>query len=130
MRTKKTKQKLIRNPKKNALKKGAKQPSKKPVHAKTFAATLGTDEPDCLSMDDAIAAVRACAKKVNPSTGDNIKMNTQLSLLFPGDQDQIACKRFLACIEKNTGFDLDPDNFCDGTLGDVAKALTCDGDAE
>ena len=114
-------------PKKKAGTKAPKPTTGKPGPKKRVAAALAADEPECLSMDDAIARVRACAKKINSGLGDNIKMNTQVSMAFPGDSDQIACKRFLACINDKTGFDLDPDDFCGGTLGDVAKALTCDG---
>lgn len=126
------KPKLVGKPKKPAGKPKKKTGTKAPKPASgkpgpRKAAALAANEPDCLSMDDAIAKVRACAKKINSGLGDNIKMDTQIGMAFPGDDDQIACKRFLACIKDKTGFDLDPDDFCGGTLGDVAKALTCDG---
>lgn len=85
-----------------------------------------SDEPECLSIDDAIDAVRSCLQKIVGGGAGNILMDTKISDILPGDSDQIGLRRLLACIRSTTKFNLNPDELADGSLQDIADKLTCD----
>jgi len=95
----------------------------------TFMASVakgGADvaEPECLDMSDAIRIVRECLKEItgNPSMG-NVDMGVRIADLLPAP---VEVRRFLDCIKKKTGFELDPGDFGDdATLQSVADKLAC-----
>lgn len=82
-------------------------------------------KPDCLTMDDAIIAVRECLKNLIGGAADHLKLSTGISDAFPGDPDLALLRSLLNCLKHRTKFDLKADDFADGSFQDIADKLAC-----
>jgi hypothetical protein len=83
-------------------------------------------QPDCLSIDDAIAAVRACLKDLIGNAADTIDLQTSISIGLP-DADDGALQALLGCIKKKTGWELDPRDFSGGSFQGIVDKISCVG---
>jgi hypothetical protein len=116
-----TKKKAIKKAGKKTPKKG--DTGKKPKGGRSFAVAAAPGA-DCLSMDDAISIVRDCLSELIGDAAEDIDFDTSISTVLPGN-NQGSLQSLFACIKQKTKWKLDPRDFGDASLQDIADKLAC-----
>lgn len=83
------------------------------------------NDPDCLSEDDAIAAVLKCLGEILGRDASDVDVSTPIGDLLPDTGGQPGLRRLLACLRTDTGFNLDAGDFAGKTFQDIVDKLTC-----